>query len=71
MVFFVATGFFIAFIAVYGFLTAAVFHHLYHYTMPGWTAVRFIVPLFFFLSAIFFAFATYFFFTAPWQMLGG
>ncbi|MDO8560911.1 MAG: hypothetical protein Q7R91_01710 [bacterium] len=68
--FLIAAGVFMAFAGVYAFLTAAVIHHLYHYTMAGWTAVRFVVPIFFFLSAIFFAFATYFFLHFPWQALG-
>jgi len=66
MIFSIAAVAFVVFIAVYIFLAAAVLHHLYHYAMPGWTAVRFVVPVFFLLSSIFFAFAAYFFFTAPW-----
>ena len=58
---------FVAFILVYAFLAGSVLYHLRQYTLPGWNAARIIVPIFFILSAIFLAFATYFFFTVPWE----
>lgn len=69
MIILIAAFIFLLFIGAYILLTAAVIHHLRQYTLPGWTAARFVVPFFFFLSLALFAYAVYFFFTTPWNLL--
>ncbi|MFY9461931.1 MAG: hypothetical protein WAP51_01880 [Candidatus Sungiibacteriota bacterium] len=63
----IAGTIFAVFVLVYAFLVASVLYHLRQYTLPGWTATRIVVPIFFIISTIFLAFATYFFFTTSWE----
>lgn len=57
---------FALFAAGYVLLAAAVFYHLFHYTLPGWTAARVAAPVFIFISAALFILAAYFFFSVQW-----
>ncbi len=64
-------GLFVFFALGYILLTAAVFYHLYQYTLPGWSAVKVVMPAFLLLSAILFILAAYFFLITPWNQLKG
>jgi len=54
--------FFLAFVAVDGYLVAAVLYHLRQYTLPGWNAARVVMPVFIILSLTLLALASYFLF---------
>ena len=62
-------GVFLFFALGYILLTAAVFYHLYHYTLPGWNAAKIVIPIFLLLSVALFITAAYFFFITPWNQL--
>ncbi|MBI2639693.1 MAG: hypothetical protein HYW90_02255 [Candidatus Sungbacteria bacterium] len=51
------------FALVYALIAGAVLYHLWHYTLPGWTAARFVVPTFLVISTFFFILAAYFLFS--------
>lgn len=61
---------FLLFIIVYFSVSAAVVYHLYHYTLPGWSAARVVLPSFFIISALLFGLAAYFFLTIPLGLFG-
>lgn len=63
----IAGSIFFAFTITYALLSAAVFYHLFQYTLPGWTAARIVVPIFLVLSAALFLLTVYFFFGTPWE----
>ncbi len=46
-------AFFFAFIAADVFLSAAVIYHLLHYTLPGWTAPKIVIPAYLVLTLVF------------------
>lgn len=50
---------FVAAVAADAFLSAAVVYHLWKYTLPGWTAVKIIVPAYLALALLFFGLALY------------
>lgn len=68
---FLLWGIFIIFIGLWIFFTAAVIFHLRKYTLPGWSAPKLVLPIFFVLSAILFLFALYFFFRIPLSTVAG
>ncbi|OGZ93752.1 MAG: hypothetical protein A3A28_00690 [Candidatus Sungbacteria bacterium RIFCSPLOWO2_01_FULL_47_32] len=63
--FYISLGIFIVFSSIWGFFASAALYHLKKYAMPGWTAPRLVVPLFFSLSLLFFLLSLYFLFTMP------
>ena len=46
-------SFFFAFLAADIFFSAAVIYHLLHYTLPGWTAPKIVLPVYATLALIF------------------
>ncbi len=46
-------AFFLAFIAADIFFSAAVIYHLLHYTLPGWTAPKIVIPVYLILALTF------------------
>lgn len=68
---FIFGGIFLVFIVVWFFFTGAVIFHLRKYTLPGWSAPKLVLPIFFTLSAILFLFAVYFFFHISFGVIGG
>lgn len=45
--------FFSAFVAADVFFSAAVIYHLLHYTLPGWTAPKIVIPIYGALALVF------------------
>lgn len=63
--FWILLGFFIAFVAVDAFVSAAVIFHLYQYTMTDWTTGRTIAIAYVIFAFIFAVLAVIFFLQIP------
>lgn len=55
--FFSLLSFFILFVVIDAFFSAAVMYHLWHYTLPGWSAPKVVVPTYVALTVVFLGFA--------------
>jgi len=53
---------FVIFTAIWGFFATSTIYHLKQYSLPGWSAYKIAMPVFFIISAAFFGFAVYFLF---------
>lgn len=50
-------AFFIAFVAGLAFFSSAVIYHLWHYTLPGWSAPKVVIPAYLAATLLFLGFA--------------
>lgn len=63
--FYGAAAVFILFTLLYALFSAAVVYHIRQYDLPDYPAPRIVLVSFFFLSALFWLFSTYFLFQIP------
>lgn len=53
------------------FFALSVIYHLRQYSLPGWTAPRFVVPVFVGVAVLLFSTALYFLFSIPYSAFTG
>ena len=50
-------AFFLLFVVIDAFFSAAVIYHLWHYALPGWSAPKIVIPTYLGLTLVFLGFA--------------